>query len=445
MAKATTSTPAKTTAKVATLTGAAKDDLLAGGNEDSTYADLNVLANDPGAARLWSLVQSVPGMAPGSQVPTSLNGVFTLASGATISANLDGTIHYDGSGLSLQSLAQGQSFTDTFVYTVRMANGALSTATASVVVAGVNDAPTLVAPAIETVTDTADAEVAVTVVGTLNGADVDNGAVLTYSLVGGSSAYGAMTVNPDGTWSFTDVPGAVDALGDGQEGQAIFQAIVTDEHGAFSNPVDIVIKFVGANDIAEVTGVSAGAVAEDGVLFATGDLDVADRDAGESLFALVGSLVATYGDFTFNQETGTWTYTLRNGADNVQALTAGQDVQDTLEVKSLDGTGTATITVTINGRDEPIVVPPDEPQGRTFIANHGKFESGHYVIDDFTAGDTLKYAGGLKPIGKPAWAIADFGDDLVLDTVISFVQNGNDELVDVVLVGYTDFTAAQLV
>jgi VCBS repeat-containing protein len=335
MAKATTSTPAKTTAKVATLTGAAKDDLLAGGNEDSTHADLNVLANDPGAARLWSLDQSVPGMTPGSQVPTSLNGVFTLDSGATISANLDGTIHYDGSAVNLQYLAEGEIYTDHFVYTVRMANGALSTASVSV-------------------------------------------------------------------------------------------------------------QVVGVNDIAVITGATAGDVMEDGGLTAGGTLVVSDADHDQSEFGAIGSLAGQYGDFLFDSDTGEWSYLLRNADANVQALNTGDVVYDTLDVASLDGTGTATITVTINGRDEPPVAPPDEPEGRTFVVNQGKFVSGHYVIDDFTAGDTLKYAGGLTPVGTPNWAVTDFGNDSVLDTMIYFVQNGNNKLVDVVLIGYTDFAAAQL-
>ena len=364
---------AKTTAKVATLTGAAKDDLLGGVTEDSLVSDLAVLANDPGAARLWSLSQGVPSLAGGSTVD-SFGGPVTLGSGAVISANFDGTIHYDASAMNLQYLAQGESFTDTFIYTARMANGALSTATVSVQIAGVNDAPTLIAPTAETITDTPQAEVQASVGGSLVGSDVDHGAVLTYSLAGGSSDYGSIVVSADGTWSFTDVPAMLDALGAGDTAAATFQAIVTDEHGASSAAVDIVVNLIGVNDIADVTGDDSGSVTEDGTLVVTGDLNVADRDADESAFGAVGALAGAFGDFLFDSNTGAWTYTLRNGDANVQALNTGDVVHDTLKVWSLDGSDSVDITVTVNGANEPVVDDEDDGEGggsSNFMFNYG--------------------------------------------------------------------------
>jgi VCBS repeat-containing protein len=325
---------AKTTAKVAALTGAAKDDMLGGGSEDATSSDLAVLVNDPGAARLWSLDQGVPSLAGGTQVPQALGGSFVLASGAAISANLDGTIHYDGSAVDLQYLAEGETWTDTFVYTVRMANGALSTASASVVVAGVNDI-----------------------------------------------------------------------------------AVVSDD---------------------------AGSVTEDASLTAGGTLTVSDADHDQSAFGSVGSLAGAYGDFTFDSGTGNWTYLLRNDDANVQALNAGDVVYDTLEVGSLDGSDSGTITVTVNGADEPPPPPPPEDPVATFTASNGKFVSGHYVIENFTSNDTLEYVGGITPLGDPSWSLIDWQLDGDNDTIVRFVQNGNGNEVDVILVGYTTFTAAQL-
>jgi VCBS repeat-containing protein len=327
---------ARTTAKVATLTGAAKDDVLQGGTEDSLVTDLNVLANDPGAARLWSLDQGVPAMAGGAQVPSALDGTFVTLLGALISANEDGTVHYDGSQLNLQYLQEGETATDTFVYTVRMASGALSTASVSVTVTGVNDI-----------------------------------------------------------------------------------AVVSND---------------------------AGAVTEDGTLTAGGTLTVSDADHDQSAFGAVGDLAGTYGDFLFNTSTGAWSYVLRNGDANVQALIAGQQVFDTLVVGSLDGSDSGTITVTINGADEAVILDNGGGGGGgvEFLANNGKFVSGHYIIENFTSNDTLRYAGGLKPEGDPNWSVLDFGADSVMDTVIVFKQNGNGDAVDVVLVGYTAFTADQL-
>lgn len=94
---------AKTTVKVATLTGAAKDDNLlssvTGVTEDQLSANLNVLANDPGSARLYSLKQDVSGLAGTATFP-AVTSAFSAA-GATISINADGTIAYDASTLNL--------------------------------------------------------------------------------------------------------------------------------------------------------------------------------------------------------------------------------------------------------------------------------------------------------------------------------------------------------
>ena len=47
-----------------------------------------------------------------------------------------------------------------------------------------------------------------------------------------------------------------------------------------------------------------------------------------------------------------WGYTLNNAASNVQALGATAVVHDTLVVKSVDGTATQTIDVTITGTND---------------------------------------------------------------------------------------------
>jgi VCBS repeat-containing protein len=135
---------ARTSVKVASVTGAAKDDLFSASNvsgldEDHASVNLNVLFNDPGASHLYSLAQNVPGTPAMATFPI-MTSAFS-AGGATISINPDGTIAYDGSGsAALQATQAGETFTDTFTYTIRMADGALSTATVTMNIAGVNDA-----------------------------------------------------------------------------------------------------------------------------------------------------------------------------------------------------------------------------------------------------------------------------------------------------------------
>ncbi|MFG5383632.1 Ig-like domain-containing protein, partial [Yoonia sp. R2-816] len=66
----------------------------------------------------------------------------TSTHGATLTLNTGGTISYDPTGAeAVQALAEGQTLTDTFTYTVSDGHGGESTATVSVVVHGTNDAP----------------------------------------------------------------------------------------------------------------------------------------------------------------------------------------------------------------------------------------------------------------------------------------------------------------
>src|SRR6185369_1844879 len=118
------------------------------------------------------------------------------------------------------------------------------------------------------------------------------------------------------------------------------------------------------NDPATISGTAAGAVvgaggvanAAAGTPVASGTLSVSDADAGQAVFQTVlpGSLVGTYGDFTFNKSSGAWNYTLDPTRSDV--LTAAQVVHDTLTVKSADGSATQIIDVTVTGtNDVPVI------------------------------------------------------------------------------------------
>lgn len=440
MASKTTTKVIETAAsivKLAALTGAAKDDILS--SSISGTADLNVLANDPGAAVIYSLTQDVSGYTSTAQFPVSTSA--ETLKGATISVNLDGTIHYDASGLNLAALAEGELLVDSFVYTIRMANGTLSTATATVTTTGVNDAPTLAPVSATTINDTAADDQPAALTGLLIGNDVDHGSILTYGLadgVNGTSAYGDLTVNADGKYSFAVNADALNALAAGENETVSFDVVVTDEHGAKSGLQTITYNLVGANDTAEISGAATGDVTEDGTLTANGTLTVADRDHDQSAFAAVDAdaLHGTYGDFTFNQ--GVWTYALRNGDTNVQALIGGQQVTDKLTVTSLDGSTSQNIVVTVNGADEPIVPPTDgdqppvDPNGpvTTFMFNWGLYNSG-FDYSKFDANDVGKYAKELAYVGLTPTVDGN--------TTLTFLENQTTPItITLTGVGFTD-------
>ena len=104
----------------------AKDD--AASTDEDTAITIDVLGND-----------SDPDNDP---LAVSL-GATKTALGATVTVNADGTIHYDPTGsTALGALNTGDHLTDSFSYTITDAQGAQSTATVEVNVAGVTDVVT---------------------------------------------------------------------------------------------------------------------------------------------------------------------------------------------------------------------------------------------------------------------------------------------------------------
>jgi VCBS repeat-containing protein len=130
---------------------------------------------------------------------------------------------------------------------------------------------------------------------------------------------------------------------------------VTDADGDTST-ASITITVVGQNDGATISGVSTGSAVEDNGTVVGGTVTVSDVDNGEAIFQTPNGLNGTYGSFTFNANSGAWAYDLNDAAANVQALRAGETVQDRITVTSLDGTASQQILVTITGtNDAPVV------------------------------------------------------------------------------------------
>src|SRR5205085_1689583 len=124
--------------------------------------------------------------------------------------------------------------------------------------------------------------------------------------------------------------------------------------GVITKQIDVTIT--GINDAATISGTATGAVTEDVTLSAGGTLTVSDVDNGQNHFLAPASLSGTYGAFTFDPNTGAWGYTLNNAAGNVQSLTAGEVVHDTLTVSSADSTASQVINVAITGsNDVPVI------------------------------------------------------------------------------------------
>ena len=178
-----------------------------------------------------------------------------------------------------------------------------------------------------------------------------------------AGTYGDFTFDADtGAWTYTldDTRAATQAL---VGGQPVSETLTVSSFDGTDSET-ITVNITGANDNATITVTAGGdyAVLEAGGVAngtvgdasASGDLDVSDVDAGEAKFqvAAPASLAGTYGDFTFDADTGAWTYTLDDTRAATQALVGGQLVSETLTVSSFDGTDSETITVNITGAND---------------------------------------------------------------------------------------------
>jgi choice-of-anchor C domain-containing protein len=191
--------------------------------------------------------------------------------------------------------------------------------------------------------------------GTLTFADPDAGDLHTASFAPQAGGYlGSFTLGSvdqagnDLDWSFFVDDSDISSLKGGETIVQTYAVTVSDGKGG-TDVENVAVTIVGRNDLPSIGGTSAGAVQEDGTLTASGLLTVVDADQGESSF-LAGTFQGTYGSLAMASN-GNWTYSLANGAANVQALNGGQTVSDSLLVKSADGTG-HTISISIAGAND---------------------------------------------------------------------------------------------
>ena len=137
--------------------------------------------------------------------------------------NDDGTIAYSTDG-QFAALAEGETAETTLTYTVTDGNGSFATATVTITVTGENDAPELDVATAVTIDENTSA------VTTALASDVDNGAVLTFSLSGDDAALFA--IDAAGNLSFVDAPDFEDPRDADGDNVYDVTVTVTDEFGA---------------------------------------------------------------------------------------------------------------------------------------------------------------------------------------------------------------------
>lgn len=201
-------------------------------------------------------------------------------------------------------------------------------------------------------------------------------------------SFGILYVNSH-TGAYTYVPNndAINAL----KAPSADNFTITASDGFASASQSFTIDINGTDDASVISGATAGSVAATAMAAtafaaahdvhaaptASGTLTDADVDDPANTFTAVSTPHASdhgYGTFTMTTD-GHWTYTLDDANPAVLALKACDTTTDTFTVTTIGGTP-QTITVTIQGADDPSVVSGDThgrvvEAGGVHNADHG--------------------------------------------------------------------------
>jgi len=430
------------------------NDVQAAGFVDSQFtigdpfAHGDVLENDDDVDNDDAL--TVTGASFGVTAATFLFGVYVVAGKyGILTIKPDGTYLYTLNNLDPDTirLAEGQTDTEIFTYTIADEHGASASSTLTINVTGANSVPVITGDASGSVIedglsasgqprgDPSDS-------GDLDAVDPDANTTITWSLQPGSSQtlngdgsvtgrYGTLSVSDDGQWTYLlndDLP-ATQALALGQTVTERFTVKATDEHGE-STLKTVTITVRGSNDAPVIAaGETSGTVIEAGFdengelrgnPTACGQLSKTDVDSDDNASNDTWSVEdgqGQYGALTVDQN-GKWTYTLDEAA--AQSLTLGETKIESFTVKVTDRHGasdTETVTIeVISSNDAPTAETNSNDVQAAGLVNGqptlgDAFAHGNVLIDDEDVdGDSLtvtavSYAGAAATLLFGAYVV----------------------------------------
>ncbi|MBD2518828.1 cadherin-like domain-containing protein [Nostoc sp. FACHB-973] len=316
---------------------------------ENTAVNINVLGNDTDANGDSLSVIKVNGNSVTVGTP------ITLASGALLTLNANGTFNYNPNG-QFESLGVEATASDSFTYTASdNGKGGTSTATVNLTINGVNDVATITGTATAVVTeDTATPNLTAT--GSLTVTDVDtNESVFNTTVTSAIGNLGSLSITSAGAYSYSVANSAVQFLGAGQTKAETFT--VTSIDGTATQ--NIVVTINGVNDAPIANNNSGiGFSTDEDNAFTTANVLSNDTDVDSSDVLTVTNLntTGTLGLVT-NNGNGTFSY---NPNRAFESLNNGQTATDSFTYTVSDGKGgtsTATVTVNIAGvTDVPITI-----------------------------------------------------------------------------------------
>ncbi|PAX08217.1 VCBS domain-containing protein [Sphingomonas lenta] len=346
------------------------DDKVALSEDDAASALVNLLANDQALDGVRSVKIAQPKNGKVELVRTDFTGASPVAE-----------VRFTPKKGAYDHLAEGQTATEVFTYTVTDKDGDVKTASVQVTVTGTNDAPVL--GAARTI---ATNEAVGTLTGKIKAKDADAGAVITYSWEY-DGRFSPFSIDEEGNWEYeTDHWWDNYLEGDMREGDSrthVITVTATDEHGATSSTT-LTFTVAGRNDLPdaedESIGVfedhgnyppSEGVTEADGKLAYQGTLRVDDDDStGPFTAEVVEAPANAFGKLSFvgGNEYGLIVWRVEVDKAKLTALGEEEILEQVYKIRVGDGDGgyvvkELTIRFVGDDNDPVIIVGPDSLAG----------------------------------------------------------------------------------
>jgi len=410
-------------------------------NEDTPFTTGNVITNDVDEDGDALTILPLP------------EGTLTTAQGAIVTLAESGTaFNYDPNG-QFEALTVGESATDTFQYTVDDGNGGTDTATVTITINGVNDAPV---PTDDGGSGFATSENAAFTTGSLltNDTDVDSDTLSIVAINGEDVTTGSVTLDSGSVVALNADPSRLDytpaavydSLSAGESEIDSFTYTIADgDGGTATATVQVVIN--GRNDapVAEDDSGIEFSTTEDAPLTA---LDVLSNDSDRDrldVFEIISVDTSTLsGEVTLNGD-GTFTY---NPVGLLDFLAEGQTQEEIFSYTISDGNGgidTATVTVVVNGVNDVPILSANAftvNEGGTVLLTADSLRATDPDNSDselvFTVSNVM---GGSFQSSGGGSTLVQFTQQDIADGLVIFVDNG-DEVAPSYRVTVTDGIAA---
>ncbi|MCE7536475.1 retention module-containing protein [Aliivibrio fischeri] len=367
---------------VITINGTNDEPVISGTNSgrvvedliDSAEGQLIAVDADAGDSVTWSVTDPSLGMFGSLTIDASGKWVYSIDN------NLSAT----------QALSNGETQTETFEIVADDGNGGTVTHTVTVEVTGTNDLPEITDTSVTT--GAVEHRTTESATGDLILEDIDALDTHTWTVEANSNDdLGTFSVDANGKWTFNlnTNSASVIALGVGETLDITYVVQVEDNHGGIDSQ-EVTITVTGSNDGPVISGTDTGAVVEDTVAEASGQLEATDADVNDAATWSVTDDAGVYGSLTVDA-TGKWTYVLDNTLTDTQAISNGEVKTETFEIVADDGNGgtvTHTVTVEVTGtNDLPEITDTSVTTG---AVEHRTTESaaGDLILEDIDALDT---------------------------------------------------------